>query len=685
MEPKRSRSIVGKVFLTLFITIITLIGISVGIYYGYKHISSLTQNNQNNQNSQKKEPDYWEESEHRKGMIKIFKDEDEVIHFNDKKIKGKQAINPDFQYGNLSIKENPFIFKYPDGKTEKFYFLGEEGITILNNMFIKRGIYGPEINALKNVYINFETQGSGNANGLYYTGKQEMYIFPKLFVENNAIQIKNTTVGKRVEMVFGTLMHEYAHHIDNIYNRSTKKNDIFANDDLVENELKDGHDHGGSSNGKRINNNKFINEFRANLNYHDINDSERYKYMRNKNDFEHSSNKIPVYKDISSNDLFRLVNLNISPYEKSQIESKLYDGKHYFTNNSRQKITYTAPVDKKSIDYLFSMAELFPRELIKLSLGPNGAFYDIRKPEENFLYFKTEIRNNGFKAHFSAIGDDALKTISFWKNTSDWNYINAYAPNWVFKNQIEHFVSQQINHLSGEYIKPFQGVGDKFHKGLFKAYIDLMGWGQLISFAHYNLNNSNSNEINLGGYFQLPKQKNIYKNKEVALIFVAKNDPTNFIKNNIVLQDYNFIAKKQWNSIYDGWSKKNEQANYWTEKWIYGNLFKEDSEYVSYIARNINSTELNNKFKNKQFDVKLWIDFNDDKKYDLNDSSEVFSLLNDNKYNNLGNNFLQKHNNDKRVISPYRHFGTKLLGQIYEKFELSKDIDGKYYYTLLEY
>ncbi|SYV90450.1 Uncharacterised protein, partial [Metamycoplasma alkalescens] len=112
-----------------------------------------------------------------------------------------------------------------------------------------------------------------------------------------------------------------------------------------------------------------------------------------------------------------------------------------------------------------------------------------------------------------------------------------------------------------EFIKPFKDIKDQFHKGLFKAYIDLMGFGELISFA--NFNEENKKNINFGGYFQIPKElfkfkklnsqannkKQLIKNLnslKPKLLLVEKENDKNYIELDLKFQKYNFITKKQW-------------------------------------------------------------------------------------------------------------------------------------------
>ncbi|WP_045433435.1 MYPU_1760 family metalloprotease [Metamycoplasma canadense] len=596
---------------------------------------------------------------------------DNSLIFNPKNEKNSNVLDPSFKTGNLTFIENPIGFS----KDKKpIYFLGVKGLIFLNEMFKQRAIYGPEINSLYSVNIS-DDNSTVNAKGLYFPTKKVISIFTKEILENN-VNLLEDYIEKRAEIIFGTLLHEYGHHIDNMYNKAVKKTDPFANLDLIE--YNGDHDYYETE----INNNKFLTEFRKNLNYYD--DPDRNKFLRNHQDFYYDKDKIPVYKDFSANDLFRISNINISSEEKKKFLI-LDSGKYYFNNFKYQPIQFNEPTSLKSIKYLFSFTELFPREIIKLSLGPNQWFYNPRNLFKNFFFF---IKNNSYKSPliFNAAGDDILKNITVINGEP-----TTFASNWVFKDQIEEFVSNKTEYLIQNnikikrYVMPFKNVGNTLHKNLFKAYIDLIGWGQLISFANYNINNNQKNYLNFGGYFQIPKNEN-FKNLNKKIILVEKNNEKNKIELNFDFQNYNLIAKKKWNSVYHFLINNKKQPNYFDESWVYPNLFDKNFQYVSYFVKNINKNEIKSKLHNKQFDVRLWIDLNNNNKIDNEkDNKEIFSLLNDNHWNNSGKQFYEKYLNDKRNTTTYRKYNSNRFEKN-EWFKLNKDKkENKYYYSLEDY
>ncbi|MGX9339126.1 MULTISPECIES: MYPU_1760 family metalloprotease [unclassified Mycoplasma] len=607
---------------------------------------------------------------------------DDALIFNRKTSNSSRELNPNFKVGNLSFVEKP-IARKPNG--EPVYYLGKEGMLLLNKMFKQRALYGPEINAIKRININVPNDElqEDRTNGAYFPANREMYIFVNKIVENN-LKLLNQPVEKRIEIIFGTLMHEYTHHIDNMYNKSIKRGDELANSDLIEYE--------GDHNYYHIetNNAKFLNEFRKNLNYDNTRDNKLL--LRNSQDFLHDQDQLPVYKFYSANELFRIANVKITPLEAKKYEP-LDSRRFYFNNNKYQNVSFIEPTNLQSIRYLFSFTELVPREIIKLSLGPNAWFYNSNRSQfENYFYFRKNNRTG--ELIFNAAGDDILKNIAILRkgNFSNSNELATFASNWVFKDQLENFRSSIYNIRTNEYERPFANVGNSHHKGLFKAYVDLMGWGELISFANYNIQNNDSKNINLGGYFELPqkiieqKKNNRIKSK---LIFVDLNDNNNTLEIDYKLQNYNLTTKKVWNSIYYFDIKDNKQKDYYDESWVYPKLFKDKYQYVSYFAKNIDRNILNKKFKNKKFDVKLWVDLDNNGTYDLNkkDNKEIISLLNDNVWNNSGKKFYARFKNNKRRTTTYRNNRSNFINNLqYELFSINQNNETKkYYYTIKNY
>ncbi|HFC3009904.1 TPA: hypothetical protein ACFIQ8_002125, partial [Neisseria gonorrhoeae] len=174
---------------------------------------------------------------------------------------------------------------------------------------------------------------------------------------------------KRVELVFNTLFHEYAHHIDNTYNRSIRENDEFANNDLsyklATPELNK------IINKFNGNNNKFLTEFRKTLNYDGSIQND--EYLVNKELFNPKNKEIPVYSKFSQYDLFKLANLALTNKEVEKYNI-LNNKNFYFNNSTNNTVYYANSTNIDQIKYLFSFEELFARELVKLSYSAHENF-----------------------------------------------------------------------------------------------------------------------------------------------------------------------------------------------------------------------------------------------------------------------------------------------------------------------
>ncbi|VEU81967.1 hypothetical protein V2E25_03155 [Mycoplasmopsis arginini] len=687
---EKQKSKFGKFLLGLFISAVTLGFLGTAGYFTYNAIFKKNKAQHSDEGGiTPLNPDENQDGEDNveinksKNIVIEKRESDNALIFNRKDTNDSNDLNKNFVIGNLSFLEKPVA---KDKNNNPIYFLGQKGLKLLNDMFKKRAIFGPEINAVKliNINVNNSHISDDRTNGAYFPSSKEIFIFLKGILDEN-LELLSKPVEKRVEMIFGVLMHEYTHHIDNMYNKAIKRDDPLSNNDLIEYDGDHDHKH------FEVNNEKFLSEFRFNLNY--IGNAGDNRLLRSNEDFYYDKDQIPVYRFFSANDLFRAANVNIDLSEKKKYE--ILDSKKYFFNNNKyQGITFSSPTSIKTIRYTFSMTELFPREIIKLSLGPNAWFYNpSRSLTENFFYFQKENKKLPGLI-FNAAGDDILKNLAFLQKTTyplDRELV-TFASNWVFKDQIENFKSNILNHETNTYEKPFKNVGDSRQKGLFKAYIDLMGWGELISFTNYNLNNNKKDYINFGGYFQLPKkllESKKLDNVKSKIFLVDKDDKNNFMSLDYNINDYNFISKKKWNSIFQYHKDNTKQEDYWDESWIYPDLFNKDYQYVSYFINNINKNTLKSKFKNKKFDIKLWIDLDNNGEYDLNlkDNKEIFSLLNDNNWNNMGNNFFTRYQNNKRRTTTYRKSESQHINSLeYEVFKMSLDTnDKKYYYSIENY
>lgn len=202
-------------------------------------------------------------------------------------------------------------------------------------------------------------------------------------------------------MVLPTLVHEYTHHIANVYNNSGKKTDNnyttnyyyklaensfnFYKDILIKN---------------YTNNTKFIDGIK------------KYLYNENYKSYESylldaiSNNSI--FKNFSAYDLFNFANTkssNLSYADKLKWQN--FENKEYYFNNPNPalSIRFASPITEDRIDYLYYIEELIAREFVKLTYTNSKTIYNpYSSLFENIAYFKKE---NGY--FISSFGDDILK------------------------------------------------------------------------------------------------------------------------------------------------------------------------------------------------------------------------------------------------------------------------------------
>lgn len=451
----------------------------------------------------------------------------------------------------------------------------------------------------------------------------DIFIQINHFISGGIKQVQSWSLQKRVELVFNTLFHEYAHHIDNTYNRSIRENDEFANNDLsyklATPELNK------IINKFNGNNNKFLTEFRKTLNYDGSMQND--EYLVNKELFNPKNKEIPVYSKFSQYDLFKLANLALTNKEVEKYNI-LNNKNFYFNNSTNNTVYYANSTNIDQIKYLFSFEELFARELVKLSYSAHENFqmFDGHLTLDdslNFLYYK--LKNDDI--FLSSIGDDTLKMIANYYN----KYV-IYSANWVFDDELKDYKNINNKFLfrnkQGKYIyKQNQQV-----KALLKAYIDLMGFGQPISYMGSDISswyidhngniNSQYSNINIGGFLNLENSLIDSNSKEAKyptyLLFQKENK--NPLKLRIHTSKYNFIAKSRWNEIYS--------KNLLNEESIYSNNVK-NYEYVSYFSDSIGINEIKDYTnQNNYLNLKLWVDKNNNNKIESDEISNIVSSKN---------------------------------------------------------
>ncbi|ACF07472.1 Uncharacterised protein [Metamycoplasma arthritidis] len=561
--------------------------------------------------------------------------ESQAISYNQKNYNSDEEK---FEYGNLSIKEYP----YAERNGKLLYFLGKDGLKKLNEDFLKRASYGSEINSLKAVYINKKNSSvdSKNLNGYYLPNTQELYIpidnFMKLWPN---INWENVDLDYKIELIISTLVHEYMHHVATTYNQANLRSDKNSDTSLIY-----------QLNPQPIfsqtysNNKKFLDEFRKNLGY--VEPKYGGEYLKNSSEFS-TNYGLPVFREFSSYDLFKYANL-IPDDERF---NKINSGQYFFNNNRNLGLEYQSPISNEQIKYLYSLEELIPREYLKMSFQKK---YNLPN-QERFTHFV----NNG-RPYLTAFGDDIVKQIAHGSSrTQLWR--NLYSYNWVFDRELKDFKNVQ-----GRY--PYQVTptnADARLKGLFKAYLDLMGYGQGINY--FGFNDQDHKKANLGGFAKLSEEES----KKKAYLLVSNLNNPSAVSERIKANIYrpNFFTKKNWDD------KVGDPINRPSFVGLEDNLYSFYTDSFD-LDRFINYT------KNTKVDLKLWIDSNDNGIQDASD--KVIDLTDENNF--------KRFSETKRTITNFRKYmewnsTNPMIKPFYNKsykIELNKDVSG-HYYTVSQY
>ena len=526
-------------------------------------------------------------------------DEKNKISYN-VKYSENNKISKDYKFDELFFEEYPYA---KDSKGNYKYFFNKEGLELLSKEFKRRANFGPEIFEIQKISINkrYSNNAGQDVNGLYNPETKEIILFTtELTKARNGYQKSWDTVdlNKKVEMVLPTLVHEYTHHIANVYNNSGKKTDNnyttnyyyklaensfnFYKDILIKN---------------YTNNTKFIDGIK------------KYLYNENYKSYESylldaiSNNSI--FKNFSAYDLFNFANTkssNLSNADKLKWQN--FENKEYYFNNPNPylSIRFASPITEDRIDYLYSIEELIAREFVKLTYTNSKTIHNpYSNLFENIAYFKKE---NGY--FISSFGDDILKNIA---NAQSLNDLEIVSTNWVFDNELRKYkkLVRQTFPLQNGYSLPFKSLpANEKVKGLYKTYMDLMGYGLPISYFSYNQYNQ-FNDVVLGGYLKLD---NLYNN----IYLVASNS---IKEENIKLNVFksNTIVKTKWQSFIED---TNSDVS----------LINQDKTLYSYVTDPLAISKLTN-LNNSTFNFKFWIDKNNNGQ---KDSNEIVEIANANFY-----------------------------------------------------
>ncbi|TPE57763.1 hypothetical protein FJO69_01010 [[Mycoplasma] falconis] len=593
--------------------------------------------------------------------VSIINNDVEARTYNAKLMERNQKVikNPEYKYGDLTIIEYPYA---KDEENNLIYYLGEEGRKLLSDQFRKRANFGPEIDALTTVYINREIPSSDHhdsVNGVYYPHIGEIYLNLNSIIKLGPKIINDWPLEKRVEAILSVLVHEYTHHIDNVYDTSVKENDPYASSEL---------EYKLNSDGKaNVVNAKFLERFKEALKF---NRPANYKdYLKTPIAFNVVDDERPIFKDYSSYDLFNYANNWEKNWTKEELERykalelKLLIGNYYFNNTLNNDVRFSSSISRKNILYQYSFEELVPRELLKMSFtSTNMNFKNSRgklkpiyngdeelNPFENYLYFKLPITDS---IYLTAIGDDDFKMFgllepaSWQKDGKPYHNYTAFNTDWVFDEQLSIYLNANNQRPFAEIVKK---QPNKYLSLLFEAYLDLMGYRQLISFAAVDNSNWVSDKTNnlkgrtdllkFGGYLNLDdKQLEAVKNNAKTAFIIENNNVQKQL--DIHTFNFNYIAKQKWNSKYD-----ETGSNTYSETDLYQN--DENYTYVSYVTDPFDKKDFLGKSTSGLFDITLWIDKNNN---NIVEEDEKFELLN----NAEGQKYYGLQEQNSRNITSYR-------------------------------
>ncbi|RMA78979.1 hypothetical protein JN00_0023 [Metamycoplasma subdolum] len=555
----------------------------------------------------------------------VSEDEKNVVKLNLKVDEEGKPI--EFNHGKLSLREYPYGKDKETG--ELLYYLGEDGLKLLSKTFNERAFFGPEIDELKVVNINkkYSSVDSENLNGFYRPESREIALFVEHLI-SNGVNKDNETLIFRVERLLSVLVHEYMHHWANIYNQSYKADDPNA-DSSLEYKLSVSSD--GIVKDTYVNNKKFLKEFRENLNlntnYYKHTDGKTYDLNKAHESFFNNHEATPVFSKFSASELFEMANGNISA-NLAQRLNDLNQNNYTFNNRKeRERIISFADnnIDATKLNYLYSFEELIPREFLKMGFQVNTKIVDkLDYDYRNYFAFVSYYKGKQY-TQATAVGDDIVKMLQIYLDKSiilPEIKTRIFANNWVFDEELITFKNEFGDFPFKEMLEKNQ---NKFLKGLYKAYLDVMGYGQPISYLSFANHNENiyvpttskepSKGFVLGGFLSkdfFAESETSFKNS--YLIF-STNDPKNesYKPYKINVFKPRALVKKKWNSGLGDFRAPNFVG-------LESDMFAYTSESIPYEFLSNNDFLINDNFK-----VKLWVDANANNKLEADEIKEIIN------------------------------------------------------------
>lgn len=459
-------------------------------------------------------------------------------------------------------KSNDVPVKLIEHETGGYYFLGYDGLKLLNERIKSQLQFGPEIEGLKSIRINNRSLLEKNVSGQYNQITQEIEIEINRFIDS----FKDIPLSQKVDLIFPTVFHEYGHHFSNTYITSIATND-------PKNSKKLYYEYNNKSVHKNISS-TFLNKFEESLHYSDTEENKR---------LSDDKNLVSSFK--TARDIYNRVNgIEVKNNKNDFLD---LDNKNFTTITPFKNEYYYSRITSSNYSYLFSIDELLTRKLQQITYidDLNGKL--IANGNAGFTGVKLDV------FYTSTIASDVLKNKKITKidnktyQISDELILMDYPYGGTFMSNKNSFII------------------DPTVEKLWNAYLDISGYNFGIS-QIFMKNNSeqlgnnkrsalfpeNFNKIKFTGY--LEENKN-YK----GLLFMNKKE------NNIIVPFSNNNYKYNWLKAKSYFFSKSRDLK------KHQNKFGYTTDYFD--VSNINLKK----------PIKVWNDINKNNKLDQNEAETL--------------------------------------------------------------
>ncbi|MEA4115411.1 hypothetical protein VBM87_01270 [Mycoplasma sp. 744] len=258
---------------------------------------------------------------------------------------------------------------------EKRFLLEEYGLALLANHFYAKMTFGPEIAHLNEINVNDLRFTDINANGLYITNIENIYLNGSFVAE------KGFTIDQKVKYLMPILFHEYMHHWVNSYVTNLDFNNSFIKATYRTDENPIG-TYG-----------YYYKEFYDNFAYllH-FQDKEENLNISNEINFNQKSDNVYFVGNIfNTKNLFELGNTNDNERYQYLLDA-LKDIAEYhpekkvtFKRNNINNRFINSEYYPSILPYYYSIVELIPREWLKFAFTPYYSASDYNNVNFNNL------------------------------------------------------------------------------------------------------------------------------------------------------------------------------------------------------------------------------------------------------------------------------------------------------------